>query len=92
MAEVHAEELPGAGVEGEPLGRPPAADPAGRVGVHDRDRAPGEQVAGDAGDRGPGQPDAAGDVGAAERAAPAQEFEDPLLVRPADQRMRSVGP
>ncbi|MCQ0015191.1 hypothetical protein LUX39_16865 [Actinomadura madurae] len=89
MAEVDAHELPGGGVQGEPLGRPAAALPLGRVGVDHHDGAALQQAAGDLGEGGAGQPDGEGDLPAAHRAVLAQDAQDALLVSASHQRMHS---
>jgi hypothetical protein len=58
MPEVDAEELSRRRVEAEPLGGPTAPGVDRGIGLGDDDRAPGQQVARDLGDRRAGEPDA----------------------------------
>lgn len=88
VPEVHAQELPGVGVQRELLGGPTASRPRRRIGVDHDDRAVSQQVTGDLRDGGAGQSHRTGDLTAAQRTPLAERAQHPLLVGVPHQRVR----
>jgi hypothetical protein len=89
VAEVDAEELAGAGVEGEPLGGSSTAGAHRGIRVGDDDRAALEEARGDLGEGRAREADALGEVAAAERAVGPKGGEHALLMRPPHEGVDS---